>query len=63
MNLGSKPRHKEDYFPVAPTDTQQDIRSEMILEVQKAGIPIEKHHPKVETAGQAEIDLRFDSLS
>jgi len=62
VNLGSKPRHKEGYFPVAPTDTQQDIRSEMVLEMQKAGIPVEKHHHEVATAGQAEIDLRFDSL-
>jgi glutamine synthetase len=62
MNLGGKIRHKEGYFPVAPTDTQQDIRSEMIIEMQRAGIPIEKHHHEVATAGQAEIDLRFDSL-
>jgi glutamine synthetase len=62
MNLGGKIRHKEGYFPVAPTDTQQDIRSEMILEMQRAGIPIEKHHHEVATAGQAEIDLRFDSM-
>lgn len=62
VNLGAKIRHKEGYFPVAPTDTQQDIRSEMILEMQRAGIPIEKHHHEVATAGQAEIDLRFDSL-
>ena len=62
MNLGGKIRHKEGYFPVAPTDTQQDIRSEMILEMQRVGIPIEKHHHEVATAGQAEIDLRFDSL-
>jgi glutamine synthetase len=61
-NLGNKIRHKEGYFPMAPTDTQQDIRSEMILEMQKAGIPIEKHHHEVATAGQAEIDLRFDTL-
>jgi glutamine synthetase len=61
-NLGSKIRHKEGYFPVAPTDTQQDIRSEMIVEMQKVGIPVEKHHHEVATAGQAEIDLRFDSL-
>jgi glutamine synthetase len=62
LNLGSKIRHKEGYFPVAPTDTQQDIRTEMIVEMQRAGIPIEKHHHEVATAGQAEIDLRFDSL-
>ncbi len=62
FNLGGKIRHKEGYFPVPPTDTQQDIRSEMILEMEKAGIEIEKHHHEVATAGQAEIDIRFDSL-
>ncbi len=62
VNLGNKIRHKEGYFPVPPIDTQQDIRTEMILEMQKAGIPVEKHHHEVATAGQAEIDLRFDSL-
>ncbi len=62
VNLGGKIRHKEGYFPVAPTDTQQDIRSEMILEMEKAGIEIEKHHHEVATAGQAEIDIRFDTL-
>ena len=36
-NLGHKPRHKEGYFPVPPTDSQQDIRTEMILEMEKAG--------------------------
>ncbi len=61
-NLGGKIRQKEGYFPVAPTDTQHDIRSEMILEMEKAGIQIEKHHHEVATAGQAEIDIRFDSL-
>ncbi len=62
-NLGHKPRHKEGYFPVPPTDSQQDIRTEMILEMEKAGIVVEKHHHEVATAGQAEIDLRYDSLT
>ncbi|MGH8478042.1 MAG: type I glutamate--ammonia ligase [Gammaproteobacteria bacterium] len=62
-NLGHKPRHKEGYFPVAPVDSQQDIRTEMILEMEKAGIHVEKHHHEVATAGQAEIDLRYDSLT
>jgi glutamine synthetase len=62
LNLGGKIRHKEGYFPVPPTDTQQDIRSEMILEMEKVGISVEKHHHEVATAGQAEIDIRFDSL-
>src|SRR5208337_1785885 len=48
-NLGYKIRHKEGYFPVAPHDTQQDIRTEMCLEMEKAGVPIEKHHHEVAT--------------
>jgi glutamine synthetase len=62
MNFGSRPRHKEGYFPVAPVDSQQDIRSEMCREMEKAGMRVEKHHHEVATAGQAEIDLRFDTL-
>ena len=62
QNLGSRPRHKEGYFPVSPTDSQQDIRSEMVREMEKAGMHVEKHHHEVATAGQAEIDLRFDTL-
>ena len=58
-NLGYKIRAKEGYFPVAPADTQQDIRNEMCLELEKAGIPIERQHHEVATAGQAEIDIRF----
>ena len=61
-NLGSRPRHKEGYFPVAPVDSQQDIRSEMVREMEKVGIWVEKHHHEVATGGQAEIDLRFDTL-
>ena len=63
VNLGHKPRHKEGYFPVPPTDSLQDIRNEMILEMERAGIVVEKHHHEVATAGQAEIDLLFDSLT
>jgi glutamine synthetase len=62
-NLGNKPRHKEGYFPVPPVDTQLDIRSEMVLEMQKMGIMVEKQHHEVATAGQAEIDMRYDSLT
>jgi glutamine synthetase len=62
VNLGGRIRHKEGYFPVPPTDTQQDIRTEMILEMERVGIAVEKHHHEVATAGQAEIDIRFDSL-
>ena len=61
-NLGSRPRHKEGYFPVPPTDMQQNLRSEMVREMEKAGMHVEKHHHEVATGGQAEIDLRFDTL-
>ena len=62
QNLGYKPRHKEGYFPCSPTDTYQDIRTEMCLELEKQGIVVEKHHHEVATAGQGEIDVRFDTL-
>src|SRR6267378_1643304 len=61
-NLGYKIRHKEGYFPVAPADTQQDIRTEMVLLMEQLGVQIERQHHEVATAGQAEIDYRFDSL-
>jgi len=61
-NLGYKPRYKEGYFPVPPMDSQQDIRSEMVLLMEEVGIYVETHHHEVATAGQAEIDMRFDSL-
>ena len=61
-NLGYKPRYKEGYFPVPPMDSQQDLRSEMVLLMEEVGIQVETHHHEVATAGQAEIDMRFDSL-
>ena len=61
-NLGYKPRHKEGYFPVPPTDSQVNLRTEMVMEMIKCGIYVEREHHEVATAGQAEIDMRFDSL-
>ena len=61
-NLGYKPRYKEGYFPVPPMDHFQDLRSEMILTMERCGIEIEIHHHEVGTAGQAEIDMRFDTM-
>ncbi|HVW21292.1 MAG TPA: type I glutamate--ammonia ligase [Opitutaceae bacterium] len=61
-NLGYKVRHKEGYFPVAPADKLIDIRNEMILTMAALGIPIEREHHEVATAGQAEIDIVFDTL-
>jgi glutamine synthetase len=61
-NLGYKPRHKEGYFPVPPMDKFQDLRTEMVLILQKLGIDVEAQHHEVATAGQAEIDMRFKPL-
>ncbi len=61
-NLGYKPRYKEGYFPVPPTDSLQDIRSEMVLTMERIGIQIEAQHHEVATGGQAEIDMRFAPL-
>src|SRR5438309_3591380 len=61
-NLGYKIRHKEGYFPVSPSDAQQDIRTEMCLVMEELGVRIERQHHEVATAGQAEIDYRFDTL-
>ena len=61
-NLGFKPRYKEGYFPVPPMDHFQDMRSEMILTMERLGIEVEIQHHEVGTAGQAEIDMRFDTL-
>ena len=61
-NLGNKIRHKEGYFPVAPADTQQDIRTEMVLTMEELGLKLERQHHEVATAGQAEIDYRFSTL-
>ena len=61
-NRGYKPRYKEGYFPLAPMDHYQDLRSDMVLNLQKVGIQIEVHHHEVGTAGQAEIDMRYGTL-
>ena len=60
---GYRPRHKGGYFPVPPVDTLSDIRSEMVIEMQKFGMVIEKQHHEVATAGQGEIDIVYDTLT
>ena len=62
-NLGYKARYKEGYFPVPPTDSMADIRTEMVLTMEKVGIQVEAQHHEVATAGQAEIDMRFSTLT
>ncbi len=61
-NLGYKVRHKEGYFPVPPTDHLMDIRNDMMQTLIDCGLHVECQHHEVGTAGQSEIDLRFDEM-
>lgn len=61
-NLGYKLRHKEGYFPVPPADQMMDIRNEMMQTMIDIGLNVECQHHEVGTAGQSEIDLKFDDL-
>lgn len=62
VNRAYRPRHKEGYFPVPPVDQQQNIRNDMVTALQSVGITVERQHHEVATAGQAEIDIRYDQL-
>ena len=62
-NLGYKSRYKEGYFPVPPTDSMNDLRTEMVLVMEQVGIAVEAQHHEVASGGQAEIDMRFNSLT
>jgi glutamine synthetase len=61
-NLAHKLRHKEGYFPCPPADQLNDIRAEMMQTMIDCGLDVEAQHHEVATAGQSEIDLRFDEL-
>jgi glutamine synthetase len=61
-NLGAKPAYKGGYFPVPPMDHYTDLRSEMVRKLIDCGITVEMQHHEVGTAGQAEIDIKFDTL-
>jgi len=61
-NMGAQIPPKRGYFPVPPADTMQDVRSRIVLALQAAGVEVEVHHHEVATAGQSEIDMRFDKM-
>jgi len=62
-NLGHKTPYKGGYFPVPPVDHFADLRDEIVLELEKVGLGVERSHHEVGTAGQAEINYRFDTLA
>jgi glutamine synthetase len=61
-NSGFTIKPKGGYFPVPPVDKLQDLRTEMVLKMIDSGIDVEMHHHEVASAGQCEIDMRFDTL-
>ncbi|HWJ68142.1 MAG TPA: type I glutamate--ammonia ligase [Nocardioides sp.] len=61
-NRGYKVRYKGGYFPVPPVDHFADLRNEMVLKLEDSGLQVERAHHEVGTAGQAEINYRFDTL-
>jgi len=61
-NFGGQIPPKRGYFPVPPMDTMQDVRSKIVLALEEVGVEIEVHHHEVASAGQAEIDMRFDTM-
>ena len=61
-NRGYKVRYKGGYFPVAPTDHFTELRGDMVANLEQAGLTVERAHHEVGTAGQAEINYRFDEL-
>jgi glutamine synthetase len=62
-NLGYKLRHKEGYFPIPPSDSMHNLRSQMVKTMLDCGLNVEAHHHEVATGGQAEIDLRFSPMT
>ena len=61
-NLGYKMRMKEGYFPCAPSDTLQDLRSRMVMTLLESGIEVDVHHHEVGNSGQCEIGVKFNTL-
>ena len=62
-NTGHRPGKKGGYFPVAPVDSFQDMRSEMCLILESMGIPVEVHHHEVAGQGQNELGTKFSTLT
>ena len=61
-NLANKTPYKGGYFPVSPVDQHADMRDEIVLKLAAAGLKVERSHHEVGTAGQGEINYRFDTL-
>ena len=55
---------QEGYYPSTPSDTLTPFRNECVdILNEQFGILCDNHHHEVATAGQCEIDIRYDSLT
>jgi glutamine synthetase len=61
-NLGYKTRYKGGYFPVSPSDRFADLRDEMVAVLGQVGLDVERAHHEVGTAGQQEINYKYNTL-
>lgn len=61
-NLANKTPYKGGYFPVSPVDKHADLRDDICLKLIDAGLILERSHHEVGTAGQGEINYRFDTM-
>jgi len=61
-NLANKTPHKGGYFPVSPVDQHADMRDDIVLKLQEVGLEVERSHHEVGSAGQGEINYRFDTM-
>ncbi|WP_435300273.1 type I glutamate--ammonia ligase [Timonella sp. A28] len=63
LNRGYKTRLKGGYFPVSPNDHFADFRDQICAELEEVGLEVERAHHEVGTAGQQEINYRFNTLT
>ncbi|MCW3156807.1 type I glutamate--ammonia ligase [Micropruina sonneratiae] len=61
-NRGYKVKYKGGYFPVPPVDHFADLRDDMVRNLTNVGLEVERAHHEVGTAGQAEINYRFNTM-
>ena len=61
--MGCVIRPQKAYHIAKPLDTSYECRSEMVQEIEKAGIPVKYHHPEVGSAGQFEIEPMLGQMS
>ncbi|AKV55411.1 glutamine synthase [Bifidobacterium actinocoloniiforme DSM 22766] len=62
-NIGFKNKVKGGYFPLPPTDHYQDLRDDMVANLQQVGLILERSHHEVGGAGQQEINYRYNTLT